>query len=217
MSQNNNYIIYKVNNIWTGEVYIGATTNSIQQRKWDHIERAKRGESGKLHVALASWTNTFTWTKIDTANSIDDLAQKEKEYVIRYDSMENGYNSDAGGGIQKTVYQYRIQDGSLVNEFDSLESAGNAVSAHKKSIAKACSGENKTCKGYCWSYTYPIPVVMKDQRRKTVLQMDQGGLVLAEYNSVTEASRITGISKTCISRCCRGERNYSGGYNWKYL
>ncbi|WP_416382011.1 hypothetical protein [Maribacter sp. BPC-D8] len=36
------------------------------------------------------------------------------------------------------------------------------------------------------------------------------------YLSIVEASKITGISKTCISRCCRGERKQSGGYLWKY-
>ena len=55
----------------TGEFYIGATTNSIEQRKLDHQERANRGESNKFHEAISTFgTEAFTWQQIDTANSI---------------------------------------------------------------------------------------------------------------------------------------------------
>ena len=46
--------------------------------------------------------------------------------------------------------------------------------------------------------------------------MDLDGRTLQKYKSVAEASRQTGISKTCISRCCRGERDKSGGFKWEY-
>ncbi len=155
MSQNNNYIIYKAQNEHTGEVYIGATTKSVRQRQLDHTECANRGENNKFHEAIDTYgPEAFTWTQIDSANTVNELAQKEKKYVIHYDSKENGYNSDSGGGIQKTVYQYAIEEGSLVNTFDCLESATCAVSSNKRCISSACLGINKTCKGYYWSYSF---------------------------------------------------------------
>lgn len=216
MSQNNKYIIYKVHNIWTGEVYVGATTNSIQQRRLDHLERAIRGESVKFHKVLASWTNAFTWRQIDCTSSMDELAQKEKKYIIQYDSQEHGYNSDSGGGIKKTVYQYKIEDGSLVNTYDCLEHAANSVDASKTCVGNASIGQNKTCKGYFWSYSSTFPIGLEDGRKKLVVQLDLEDNFVAEYSSVAEASRNTGVSKTCISRCCRGERKHSGGFLWKY-
>lgn len=218
MKKKNNHIVYKVQNKQSGEVYIGATTNSIRQRQLDHTARSNRGEQGYFHESMATYgPEAFTWTQIDTANSIDELAQKEKEYILLYDSKDNGYNSDVGGGVKKTVYQYSIQDGSLINTFDCLDSAANAVSANKRSISSVCLGVNKTCKGYYWSYQDPEHFVPPEERkRKVVIQMDLEGNILAEYNSVAEASRITGVSNTCISRCCRGERKQSSGYLWRY-
>jgi group I intron endonuclease len=218
MMKNNKFnIIYKVENKLTGEVYIGATKNSIHQRKLDHTERANRGEKGEFQEAIGTYgPEAFTWTQIDTASTTDELAQKEKAYVIQYDSKSNGYNSDAGGGIKKTTYQYSL-DGSLVNTYDCLQSAANAVSAGKTSIGNACTGQNKTCKGYVWSYSSTYPMNLTDERRKTVIQMDLDGRILQKYKSVAEASKHTGISKTCISRCCRGEREKSGGFKWKYV
>ena len=213
MKDNINYIIYKAQNKHTGEVYIGATTKSVRRRQLDHTERANRGENNKFHEAIDTYgLEAFTWTQIDSANTVNELAQKEKKYVIHYDSKENGYNSDSGGGIQKTVYQYAIEEGSLVNTFDCLESAANVVSASKRSISSACLGINNTCKGYYWSYSLSIPFILQDDRRsKRVLQMDLKGVVIAEYKSVSDASKAIGISKTCIARVCRKERNHSGG------
>lgn len=212
-----NFRIYKAQNKHTGEVYIGATTHSIHQRKLDHVERANRGEKGQFQEAIGTYgPEAFAWEQIDTANSSDELAQKEKEYIIKYDSKVNGYNSDAGGGFRKTIHQYSIEDGTLVNTFDSLQSAANAINVTKKAIGNACLGQNKTCNGYVWSYSSTFPISLKDERKKKVIQLDLQDNFITKYNSVAEASRQSGISKTCISRVCRGERKDSGGFKWKY-
>ena len=210
-------IIYKVTNIENGKSYIGATFERMEDRKVDHIQKAKKSTGGYFQAAIATeGPEAFTWTQIDTANSIDELAQKEKEYVLLYDSLENGYNSDSGGGMQKTVFQYDTENGRLINAFDSLKSAAKAVGTNKSAISNACLGISKTCKGYYWSYIHPVPYILNDERKKTVIQFDLKGNLLAEFQSVAEASRNTGVSRTCISRCCRGERDKSGGYIWKY-
>lgn len=56
----------------------------------------------------------------------------------------------------------------------------------------------------------------KDARKKEILKCSMDGKVLAKYNSVSEASKENNLSKTSISRVCRGERESSGGYIWKY-
>lgn len=215
----NKYLVYKVFNEQTGQIYIGATTDSLHQRQLDHTERAFRGEPNKFHDAISTYgANAFSWEQVDTASSIDELAEKEKKYILEYKSKETGLNSDCGGGFKKTVYQYSTKDGSLVNTYDCLESAASAVSAYKNSIGNVCIGQNKTCKGYYWSYNYSVPFNPdKDLRKKQVVQYSLFGKQLAVYESVADASKQTGISKTCISRVCRKERDKSGGFIWKYL
>lgn len=53
---------------------------------------------------------------------------------------------------------------------------------------------------------------------KPVLQYTLDGQFVAEYPSIREASRQTGININGISRCCRGDKRYShsGGYVWFY-
>nr|WP_315130336.1 NUMOD1 domain-containing DNA-binding protein [uncultured Flavobacterium sp.] len=214
-----NYIVYKAENTVTGEVYVGATSKSLIERKNDHLQKSSKGSDGFFHQAIRTYgSDSFVWTEVDSASSINELAEKETEYIYMYDSFQNGYNSNKGGGFKKTVYQYNVETGELVNSYDDLVSAANAVNANKRSVSNVCLHSNKSCKGYNWSYSSTIESnSIPDLRRKTVNQISLDGKIVASYDSASEASRMTGISKTCISRCCRGEREQTGGFLWEYL
>ncbi len=50
----------------------------------------------------------------------------------------------------------------------------------------------------------------------SVYQLDVQGDPLKEFVSMTQASRIVGVSANSIGKCCRGERTQAGGYGWRY-
>ena len=139
----------------TGESYIGATTKSIDERKADHLRKSNNGVGTYFQEAIGTYgSDAFTWEQIDTAITINELAEKEAEYILKYNSFEKGYNSNKGsGGFKKKVYQYSLETGELLNYYDDLTSAGIAVNATKKSISNVCLNIDKTCKGYYWSYS----------------------------------------------------------------
>lgn len=56
----------------------------------------------------------------------------------------------------------------------------------------------------------------KNIHNKGVNQYNMNNELIASYKSIKEASEITKISHSCISRVCRGDRNKSGGYIWKF-
>lgn len=215
--ENKNYIIYKAQNTITGECYIGATTKSIEERKTDHIQKAKKKVGSYFQEAIGTYgPDAFTWEQIDTASSNDELAQKEINYILENNAVEDGYNSDHGGGIKKSVYQYNL-DGSLNTKFENLTIAGNSINVRRQDISRACWSVNHTLGGYLWSYEYKEPFIVKpDNRKKQVVQYNLECEELARFVSASEASRKTGVSKSCITRCCRGERENSGGFKWEY-
>ena len=212
-----NNIIYKVTNTITKEIYIGSTTKSIEVRKADHLQKSNKKVGSYFQEAIGTYgPEAFTWIQIDTASSNDELASKEIKYILEYDSLENGYNEDSGGGFKKTVYQYNL-DGSLNTTFEDLTTAGNSIDVRKQDICRACWNVNNTLGGFLWSYEFKEKFIPEsDNRKKEVIQFSLDGNVLARYISVAEASKISGLSKTCISRCCRGEREQSGGFIWSY-
>jgi predicted GIY-YIG superfamily endonuclease len=50
-------IIYIVQNQQNGCRYVGATTRSLGERKLDHLERAARGQNGKLYEAIRAFSS----------------------------------------------------------------------------------------------------------------------------------------------------------------
>jgi group I intron endonuclease len=212
-----NRLVYKVTNKETKEVYVGITTKSIEDRKKDHLKKSKKGKTYAFQHAIATYgSEAFKWEQIDTALTKDDLAQKEKDYILEYNSKEQGYNSDSGGGIQKTVYQYDVSTRMLVNKYSSLSVAGATVNLNKQDLSKVCLSVNKLSKGSIWSYSSTYPIGIKDNRRKVVQQLTLEGEFINEFKSVSEASKQTDCNKTSIAKVCRGERNCSGGFYWRY-
>ena len=91
-------IIYKVTNIINNKIYIGMTTNKLNIRKAAHYSCLKKNKLGKFHKALLKYPKEiFQWEQIDTADTIEELKQKEIYWVENYNSYKKGYNSTLGG------------------------------------------------------------------------------------------------------------------------
>ncbi len=212
-------IIYKVTNKINDEVYIGATSVSILDRKKDHIKNSKKGKTYAFQNAIGTYgVDAFKWEQIDTADSTDELAKKEKEYILKYNSKEEGYNSDSGGGVQKTVYQYDLKTRKLIKKYSNLTFAGAVIGLNKQELSSVCLSVNKVCKGFYWTYDYVdkfIPI--DDKRKKKVYQFDLHGILVKGFNSVSNASKETGCNKTSIAKVCRGERKSCGGFYWEFV
>ena len=57
---------------------------------------------------------------------------------------------------------------------------------------------------------------IKKNHSKRVLQIDNKGTVLNEYESIRKAEENTNISHSNIIKCCKGIHRQAGGYIWKY-
>lgn len=208
-------IIYKATNVATGEVYIGATTISLQERINDHYNKATKNYGHKFQNAIREYGfESFIWEQIDTGINTDELALKEKYYIQKFDSFNNGYNSDRGGGFKKTIYQYNLT-GELESTFQSLEEASKSSSISEESISHACVGDRKTSNGFYWTYTSTFNL-KEDIRKKKVIQYDFEGKILNVFGSIAEASNATKINKSSIAKCCRGERKKAGNFVWEF-
>lgn len=51
---------------------------------------------------------------------------------------------------------------------------------------------------------------------RKVLQLDLMGGLVGKYNSIADASLVTGVDKSSISRCCRGSAMSAGGFRWRF-
>lgn len=151
------------------------------------------GENGTFNTVVSD----------ETRKKMSDKAKGTK----RYDK----------NGMSKIVEQYTL-DGVLLNTFSSLIEASEFIGKSFKTLSRCCRGETQTSHGYKWkyagkSYNPPIKPEVKS-RRKRVYQYDLEGKYVGEYESQSEAVRITKIGH--ISCVCLGKLNFSGGYQWRY-
>lgn len=88
-------LIYKATNLITNECYIGQTTNTLHNRRVDHeYEAFKRNRKDKFHSALREFgCKNFKWEEIASSNNHTNLAKKEREMIIKHNSIEYGYNT----------------------------------------------------------------------------------------------------------------------------
>ena len=53
-------------------------------------------------------------------------------------------------------------------------------------------------------------------QNKRVAYYFKDGVKIASFHSIKEAERVTGVSRTSISKACNGDLKTAGGYIWKF-
>lgn len=91
-------IIYKITNNVNQKIYIGQTIHSIKTR-WSGHCRSKPERSGIMSAAIKKYgKENFKIEEVDSANTLEELNQKEIFWICHYNSLSpNGYNLNPGG------------------------------------------------------------------------------------------------------------------------
>jgi group I intron endonuclease len=144
-------IIYKATNKINGKIYIGQTKKSLKIRMNEHAHSAKYKENAPAFInAIKKYTiNGFNWDIIDTAQSKEELNEKERYWIKFYNSLVKegiGYNIAEGGYLNP--YAGKTDDEmKLVGEKQRQLKTGTHWGHHseesKRRISEANSGKIK--------------------------------------------------------------------------
>jgi len=94
--------IYMIKNIINDKKYIGQTTRNIQKRIYEYKSAFNLNNHNNPYLYNSfnkyGWDN-FEFSIIDTAQSIDELNDKEINYISQYNTTNKklGYNIESGG------------------------------------------------------------------------------------------------------------------------
>lgn len=115
----------------------------------------------------------------------------------------------------KKIAQYTVDKIHLINIFPSIALAEKKTNIN--TIRNCLYKKQKTAGGFHWEYYDKEKAKYRLQKtnRLPVTQMDKNGAVINTFESLSDASRFTGIDKSNIWRCIKGLRPTAGDYCWQ--
>lgn len=158
-------IIYKATNNINNKVYIGQTIQPLNTRKSIHKyhalnDNSKEYKNNHFYNAIRKygWEN-FSWEVIDTADTYEELDNKERYWINHYDSINNGYNIRIGGTFNdyqsdkfaiahgsKPFLAYRT-NGEFLGEFINKADFSRKYNIASTHVSDLFNGKYKSCNG----------------------------------------------------------------------
>lgn len=200
--------IYKITNSINGKIYIGKTSQTIEERFKEHCRDSKRRQREHRPLYFAMNKYGIENFSVEEVEQCEDSEAEEREiyWIDAYDSYRNGYNATIGGDGKPCI------DRDLViktykeeqNQTKTAEKLGISMkSVHRILIQNS------------------IPIKSTEEvSSKAVAMLDKETLEIIQiFPSRAAANRFLGVSakNPNIERVCRGMYKTSRGYVWKFV
>lgn len=136
----------------------------------------------------------------------------QQKYWTRWGTNGNGYKTQMFG---KAIKKYGWENfnheilGTVTTQDQAFELERFYIQKYQTNDNKF--GYNVTAGGETTYGVYNLPSMSVP-----VCQYDLEGNFIAEFPSIKEAERVTGIDNSLISACCRGVNHYTKTYIWSY-
>ena len=218
--------------------YVGIGSDSKYKRaknlslRTDYFKKIINKSEYKLDIVF----DDLTW---------EEACLKEIELIALYGRKDLGIGTlinftDGGegrkGSQNKITPTYQIDlEGNIIKEWINIETICKKLNIHRQSLYAVLNGKVLTCNKFIWVYKkdYSLTRIKSvldklenEQARKIknpsknrigVLQYDLENNFIAEYNSISEASKKTLTRCSCITQCVNPKYNRTTANNfiWK--
>lgn len=203
-------------------MYIGQTTSTIEDRFYKHKLNVKSNAKTKLYKAMYDIGMDKFYIDLLEERNIDnsiELTRLEREYILKYDSVNSGYNSVLpinGVYVRKCAEHIDELIADYINGVPYSEIC-TKYNTSKGNISRVCSSFKhlRETPGYEYN-NLPKPVIMYDKDTfcpvKKFESIRDAYLFLASINnSVTKSAAYYYIAQSCEI----GTVSY--GYRWQRL
>lgn len=204
-------LIYKATSATTGKVYIGQTSQSLQERINQHNSHAYGCQYNyHFHNAIRKYgVNDFDYEIIeDNITSKDALNERERYWISYYNSYYEGYNSTMGGdgNVRRDdeLVAKLFRDGHTTQEICEITGYHRGT-VYKSYRAMALTEENNGRKAE----------QTRQRCARIVEQYTLDGKLIRVWSSATECGKSLG-NQGLISAICRQEENMLSAYGYLF-
>lgn len=203
--------IYKATSTTTGKVYIGQTTQTLQERINQHNSHAFGHQYNyHFHNAIRKYgAEDFTYEIIeDGIKSVEVLNKREKYWISYYNSYYDGYNSTMGGdGTVRRDDELIVKlfkDGHTTQEICEI-TGYNRQTIYRSYNVNELTEENNARKNE----------QTRERCARTVEQYSLDGEYVKTWRSATECGKELG-NQSLISAVCRQEESILSAYGFLF-
>ena len=216
--------IYKIVNDINGKIYIGKTSNTVEERFKEHIQdsKKKRCEKRPLYDAMNKYgIENFRIEQIEEVKNDEVASEREQFWINQLRTYIgfidcNGYNATLGGD-SKRYYDYQ----EIANKYMELK--------NQKETAKFFNCDVETVRKACVENNIEIissQQIAKDAQKKCVKMYDLENNFIQEFetmkdaaiwvieNKLTTSNKIDGV-RSSIRKACNGQYKKAFNHIWK--
>ena len=219
--------IYKITNKINGNSYIGQSINVEKRLLYHKKYRNELIKNKVLYKAIEKYgIENFDFEILEECKK-EELNEREKYYIEKYNTYYKGYNMTRGGDgksgcgfSEKTIEKMRK---SLIEYHkknpETKETKGKRIKSLKEyyknhpEAAQKIAERNKNRSKE--SFLYAVKKAAMANQKK-VYQYDIKGNFVKEYNSIISACKEAKCSATAITQVCHGKNHTAAGFIWSY-
>lgn len=176
------------------------------QKKIDE-QTAKKIINQLLDLTISRKTiannNKVSYAIVENINCGKTWRQEDLQYPLRPNEHQVEY-----------LRSQKIKD-LLKNSLLSQEDIAKRMGLSKSEISNINTGKAF----YDENDSYPLRKPVKGKigkAGKRVIQFTLQSEYIQEFETVAQAAKVSGLNRSSIAKCCRGEQKSCGGYKWKY-
>ena len=202
--------------------------NAIQKYGWDNFDHEilidnltekQANELEKQFISdLKSNDREFGYNLTDGGDGVRLLGESHPRYGIHLDESVKKKISDT----HKKRGSWQGENNPNYNKHNFTGEGNPFYGMHhteetKRRLRELATGRPSPMKGKQFSDEARKNMKESGRKRcKPVIHLDLSDNIIATYQSLQEASDLTGFNKSSISSCCRGKTKTSYGFIWRY-
>lgn len=200
-----------------GKSYIGATRKTPEERLARHIYQSKIDSNRKVYQAIRLFgTDDLKIHVLFHSNEIDfnDLLEKERYFISKYNSIEEGYNTTHGGeGGKLNLGKDNHFYGKHHSEETKKKLSNYRKGKHLSEETKKKIGSSSLGKHHKKESIDLMKKIAKDKNGKKVICVTTG----KTFESVTDCSEFYNVCRSDIRKICERKRATAKGLVFSWL
>lgn len=168
------------------------------------------------------WKDVKGFAGLYKVNECGEIFSKKSGKILRPNLLPSGYYQYTlwKSGKRKVLLGHRIVADAFLEKPDDCP-----IINHKNEIKTDNRVANLEWCTQSYNCSYGKMKRIHEQKcfwgngveasKKPVNQL-KGNHIIASFESISDASKQTGINLSNISQCCMGKRKRAGGYHWEY-